>query len=198
MNSNKIPIAIMAGGKSSRMGRDKAFVELAGAPMIQWVIATVTQCSGTALIISNEPEKCAGFGLPVYPDLIPGMGPLSGLYTAFAVTGSERVMIAPCDSPLISPDAVNLILAYPDGGAEAVIPFVGGREQGMLAVYAKSGVERCAEGISSASIMFNEFRLGLDRALIGEGELRKADPDLRSFLNVNRPEDLIKAACLLP
>jgi molybdopterin-guanine dinucleotide biosynthesis protein A len=190
MNASEIPIAILAGGKSRRMGRDKAFVELAGEPMIQWVITAVAQCSGTAFIIANEPEKYAGFGLPVYPDVIPGMGPLSGLHAAFAVTGADRVMIAPCDSPLVSPDAIKLILDYPDGGAEAVIPFVDGREQGLLAVYAKSGIERNAGRIASASMMFDEFRLGLNRVFIGEEELRKVDPGLRTFLNVNTPVDI--------
>lgn len=190
MNASKIPIAILAGGKSRRMGSDKAFVELAGAPMIQWVITAVAQCSGVAFIISNEPEKFTSFGLPVYPDIIPGMGPLSGLHTAFAVTGADRVMIAPCDSPLVSPGAIKLILDYPDRDAEAVIPFVDGREQGMLAVYARSGIERYADRIATASIMFDEFRLGLNRVFIGEEELRKVDPGLRTFLNVNTPVDI--------
>jgi molybdopterin-guanine dinucleotide biosynthesis protein A len=190
MNASAIPIAILAGGKSRRMGRDKAFVELAGSPMIQWAITAVTQCSSAAFIIANEPEKYAGFGLPVYPDIIPGMGPLSGLHTAFTVTGADRVMITPCDLPLVSTVAINLILNYPDGGAEAVIPFVDGREQGMLAVYARRGIERYAERISSASIMFDEFRLGLNRVFIGEDEFRKVDPGLQTFLNVNRPTDV--------
>lgn len=197
MNANTIPIAILAGGKSRRMGRDKAFVELAGTPMIRWIITAVAQCANMALIISNETEKYSHLGLPVYPDVIPGMGPLSGLHTAFAVTGADRVMIAPCDSPLVSPDAIKLILNYPDDGAEAVIPFIDGREQGMLAVYAKSGIERFGERIASASIMFDEFRVGLNRIFIGEDELRKVDPGLLTFLNVNRPEDLQATASFL-
>ena len=198
MNANTIPIAILAGGKSRRMGRDKAFVELAGAPMIQWVITAVAQCSGKTLIIANEPEKYAGFGLPVYPDIISGMGPLSGLYTTFAITGADRVMIAPCDSPLVSHDVINLRLNYPSGGAEAVIPFVDGREQGMLAVYSRRAVDRFAGRISSASIMFDEFRLSLNRIFIREDELRALEPDLRSFLNVNTPADIKMAARNLP
>ena len=199
MNANTIPIAILAGGKSRRMGRDKAFVELAGIPMIQWVISSlVAQCSAKAIIISNEPEKYSQFGLPVYPDVIPGMGPLSGLFTAFTVTGADRVMIAPCDSPFISPDVIKFILNYPDGGADAVIPFVDGREQGMLAVYSRGAVDRFAERIASASMMFDEFRLGLDRIFITEDELRVVEPDLRTFLNVNAPGDLQSATTLLP
>jgi molybdopterin-guanine dinucleotide biosynthesis protein A len=199
MNANTIPIAILAGGKSRRMGRDKAFVELAGIPMIQWVISSlVAQCSAKAIIISNEPEKYSQFGLPVYPDVIPGMGPLSGLFTAFTVTGADRVMIAPCDSPFISPDVIKFILNYPDGGADAVIPFVDGREQGMIAVYSRGAVDRFEERIASASMMFDEFRLGLDRIFITEDELRVVEPDLRTFLNVNAPGDLQSATTLLP
>jgi len=198
MNTNPVPIAILAGGKSRRMGRDKAFVELAGAPMIQWVISAVAQCSARALIISNEPGKYSQFGLPVYPDVIPGMGPLSGLHTAFTVTGADRVMIAPCDSPFMSPDVIKFILNYPDGGADAVIPFVDGREQGMLAVYSRGAVDRFEERIASASMMFDEFRLSLNRIFISENELRAVEPDLRTFLNVNTPSDFQSTATLLP
>ena len=198
MNTNPVPIAILAGGKSRRMGRDKAFVELAGAPMIQWVISAVAQCSARALIISNEPGKYSQFGLPVYPDVIPGMGPLSGLFTAFTVTGADRVMIAPCDSPFMSPDVIKFILNYPDGGADAVIPFVDGREQGMLAVYSRGAVDRFEERIASASMMFDEFRLSLNRIFISENELRAVEPDLRTFLNVNTPSDFQSTATLLP
>ena len=198
MNASDTPIAILAGGKSRRMGRDKAFVELDGTPMIQWVITAVKKCSANPLIIANEPDGYGGFGLPVYPDIIPGMGPLSGLHTAFSVTGADRVMIVSCDSPLASPDVIKLILDYPGVGAEAVIPFVDGREQGLLAVYARSGIERFAGPIASASIMFNEFRLGLDRIFIEEEELRKADPSLRTFLNVNTPQDIDTAVRNLP
>lgn len=197
MSKSPVPIAILAGGKSRRMGRDKAFVEFAGAPMIQRVVFAVSQCSARALIISNEPGKHSRFGLPVYPDIIPGMGPLSGLHAAFTVTGAARVMIAPCDSPFLSPAIIKFILNYPCGAAEAVIPFVEGREQGMLAVYARGAVDRFGERIASASIMFDEFRLGLNRIFIAEDELRAVEPDLRTFLNVNTPGDLQSATAFL-
>lgn len=190
MNARDIPIAILAGGKSRRMGRDKAFVELEGMPMIQWVITAVKECSINPLIIANEPDRYGGFGLPVYSDIIPGMGPLSGLHTAFSVTGADRLMIVSCDLPLVSPEVIKYILNRINDRAEAVIPFVEGREQGLLAVYARSGLERFGGRISSASIMFDEFRMGLERIFIGEDELRKVDPDLRSFLNVNTPLDI--------
>ncbi|MBF0292707.1 MAG: molybdenum cofactor guanylyltransferase [Nitrospinae bacterium] len=198
MNASNTPIAILAGGKSRRMGRDKAFVELDGTPMIQWVITAVKECSVNPLIIANEPDRYGGFGLPVYPDIVPGMGPLSGLHTAFSVTGADRVMIVSCDSPLVTPDVINLILNYQFNGAEAVIPFVDGREQGLMAVYARSGIERFADRIASASIMFDEFRLGLNRIFITEDELRKVDPFLLAFLNVNTPEDIDAAVRSLP
>ncbi len=197
MNASVIPIAILAGGKSRRMGRDKSFVEFAGAPMIQWVVSAVAQCSGRGIIIANEPGKYSRFGLPVYPDIIPGMGPLSGLHTAFTVTGADRVMIAPCDSPLVSPEVIKYILNYPDGGADAVIPFVEGREQGMLGVYSRGAVDGFEERIASASMMFDEFRLSLNRIFIREDELRTVEPDLRTFLNMNTPGDLQSAAAFL-
>ena len=141
-------------------------------------------------LIANKTGSFGHLGLPVYPDVIPGMGPLSGLYTAFEATGAGELLMIACDMPLVSREMVKFVLSCSDRPGSAVIPVVGGREQGLFAIYRRSSIEKFMERIKSASIQFDEFRRGLDKSHIEEDELRRVEADLRSFVNVNRPEDI--------
>jgi len=182
--------AILAGGKSRRMGRDKAFVEYGGARMIDRALGAVRPCVDQVIIIANDPGAYRELGVPVYPDTIRGMGPLSGLYTAFEVTGADELLLVACDMPLLRPEVVRHIVSRALAPGEAVIPLAGGREQGLLAIYRRGAIDRWRERIEAASIQFDEFREGLERSFISEEELRAVDPALESFINVNAPGDL--------
>lgn len=186
----KMPIVILAGGASRRMGRDKAFVEYDGVPMIERTLAVASRLSERIVIISNKPDSFKKFGEPVYPDTIPGMGPLSGLYTGFKVTDAKELLLVACDMPLVSEEVMAFILLCADRPGDAVIPFVEGREQGLFGIYRRSAVEKFRARIEKAEIQFNEFRMGLDKSYITEKELKNVEPELGSFMNVNRPEDL--------
>lgn len=184
--------ALLAGGQSRRMGADKAFLDAGGAPMIERVITAIKPEVRDLVIVANDLERFEKYGLSVYQDVIKGMGPLSGLYTAFEKTGADEVFLIACDLPLLSGKIVRLILsgAGARAGGEAVIPVVGGVEQGLLAIYRRPAIEKFRSRIEAASIQFDEFRNGLEREYIGESQLREVEPDLRSFTNVNTPEDL--------
>lgn len=190
--------ALLAGGQSRRMGADKAFLDAGGAPMIERVITAIKPEVRDLVIVANDLERFEKYGLSVYQDVIKGMGPLSGLYTAFEKTGADEVFLIACDLPLLSGKIVRLILSRAAGtAADAVIPVVGGVEQGLLAIYRRPAIEKFRSRIEAASIQFDEFRNGLEREYIGEGELREVEPDLRSFTNVNTPEDLAEVSRLL-
>ncbi|VAX22367.1 Molybdenum cofactor guanylyltransferase [hydrothermal vent metagenome] len=186
----KIPFAILAGGKSRRMGRDKAFVEVDGTPMIERVIAAVRPGASTITLIANEPEKFKKFGYPVFADTIAGMGPLSGLVTAFEVIDGNRIFMVACDMPYVSPEIVEFIIKCGDRPGEALMPIIGGREQGLMAIYRRGTLERFMERIEKKDIQFDEFRRSITKSHVEEEELKLIDPALRSFINVNCPDDL--------
>ncbi|MBI4665544.1 MAG: molybdenum cofactor guanylyltransferase [Nitrospinae bacterium] len=182
--------AILAGGASRRMGRDKSFIEVDGVMMIERVIGAVKPVCSDIVIIANQPEGFHHLNLPIYPDIITGMGPLSGLHSAFANTGADEIFLAACDMPYISPAVAEKILAYPMNGFDAAIPFVNGLEQGLLARYSTKAMERFNDRIAEGSIKFDEFRKGLHKTLIGEEVFKTVDSELRSFINLNSPEDM--------
>ena len=94
MKNQKRPISIfiLAGGKSSRMGRDKGLVPLKGRPMISYLIDTIVGLDLPVSIISNE-SGYESFGYPVFPDLVKDKGPLGGILSAFSNTETDHCLI---------------------------------------------------------------------------------------------------------
>jgi len=185
--------AVLAGGEGKRFGSEKGLALFRGEPMVAWAIKAARGAADRVVIIANKPDLYSGFGCPVYRDLIPGMGPLSGLHAAFESTGAERMLALACDMPLASPGMAAYIASRLDGFAgEAAIPVVEGKEQGLFAAYNVKAIARQMDRIRAGSIQFNEFRAGLDKLLIGEDELRRVEPYLESFTNFNWREDMAR------
>ncbi len=106
----KISAVIIAGGRSTRMGREKALIELAGNPIIQWIIDRVAPQVRTLAINANgNSQRYKAFGLPVVPDVIGAGSPLAGLHAALswgAAHGCDAVVTVPSDSPFLPRDLV--------------------------------------------------------------------------------------------
>lgn len=183
--------AILAGGKSRRMGgADKALIKVDGVPMIERVVKAVTPWVEETVIIANTPEAYEHIGLPVYRDIVTGMGPLSGLVTAFDILDTNELLLVACDMPFVTTEMIRFIISCANRGGDGVIPFADGREQGLLAVYRKPAIEKIRTRIEEGTIQFNEFRSGLEKSTIGEEELRIVDPELKSFININSPDEI--------
>ena len=95
-----IHVAVLAGGQSRRMGRDKALLQLGDQTLIERVLAAAHPLGYPRLII-GDPAAYAHLGLPVHPDRHPGLGPLGGLYTALSTTDAPVLLLA-CDLPFLT------------------------------------------------------------------------------------------------
>jgi molybdenum cofactor guanylyltransferase len=111
---------IVAGGKSSRMGRDKAWLEIGGEPMIRRIIRAFSPVTNSIGIIANSPEY-ARLGLPVYADTHIGMGPIEAIRTALSNCPTDYSILAACDMPFISSDLLSFLIAR-QSGYDAVVP----------------------------------------------------------------------------
>ena len=105
----QLSAAIMAGGKSSRLGRNKALLPLGGSTVIEQVIATVAAFAAPVTIITNSPEQFGHLGCAIAPDLRPGCGPLSGIHAALSMSSTDYVLVKSCDIPLIGPAHLDLL-----------------------------------------------------------------------------------------
>ncbi|MBU1487388.1 molybdenum cofactor guanylyltransferase, partial [bacterium] len=94
---------ILAGGKSSRMGEDKALLRFEGRSLIEWVIAGLKEVGGEIIIVANEPERFKSLGLRAVKDILPDKGPLVGLYSGLLSSFSEYSFVCGTDMPFLSP-----------------------------------------------------------------------------------------------
>lgn len=193
-----ITIVVQAGGESRRMGQNKALLSFLGQPLIARVIERVRGLADEALITSNTPEEMRFLNLPVFEDVLPGSGALGGLYTALLAARHPLVMVVACDMPLIRAEllAEQARLLQVEG-ADVVIPVSAEGWEPLHAVYRR---ETCLPAVKAAldagqRRMISWFDAVKVRRMEPE-ETRRLDPQGRSFLNVNTPEEFTAVEAL--
>ena len=192
-----ITIIIQAGGRSSRMGRDKGLVPLAGKPMIEHIIERVAGLGHTLHLITNHPDNYAYLGIPMSSDAEPGAGALPGLQTALSAVESDLVLLVACDMPFVNRDLLQFQLAQA-AGADVVVPVWEGFHQTMHAVYRRepvlAAVEKAlARGRRRMISFYGDVRV---REISAE-TITQFDPLGQTFYNVNTPADLAQAHRLI-
>jgi molybdopterin-guanine dinucleotide biosynthesis protein A len=192
-----LTIAIQAGGKSRRMGQDKALVPLAGKTLIEHVIDRVNGLGDEILITANRPQDYAYLGHRIVSDPIPGLGALVGLQTALNEAEGDLVMVFACDMPFVNPELLKYMINY-GPRADAVVPKVDGHYEPLHAIYKRS---RCLPKINMIVSQGKRSILDLFPLLnvfeVGTPEIEQIDPDGLSFFNINTPTDLARAESLL-
>jgi molybdopterin-guanine dinucleotide biosynthesis protein A len=174
---------VLAGGRSSRMGRDKALLPFRGGLLGEMVARAVAEAAGSAVLVGNTAlgEK---LGFPAIPDLYPGEGPLAGILAALAHTTADWNLIVACDMPGLTAGFLGGLLDGAERAGAAVLLPAGpaGRPEPLCAVYRR----RSRAPIEAA------FQRGVRKvaaALEEAGALTLPVPDIAPFQNVNTPED---------
>jgi molybdopterin-guanine dinucleotide biosynthesis protein A len=202
---------VLAGGRSRRMGRDKAWVTLGGRPMIAWVLDALREVTETQMIVSRHTGRLESFGVPVVEDRWPASGPLTGLHAGLKAAPTDLCLVVACDLPLVRPALLGF-LAQAIGPAHAAFAyvaerpppppghFVTAREAGLqplCAAYRRACIGPLEKLLQMGSMPTMALVSVVKARIIGPEEWHVVDPKGRSFLNVNRPEDVVLAARLL-
>lgn len=185
---------IIAGGKSRRLGIDKRFLDIGGRTCIQRVLDAYQGIFDEILIAADAVEPFQSLGVRVVVDLIPGRATLGGLYTGLHYAAGERVFAAAGDMPWINPAAIRLVLDQAHSG-DIAIPDVEGQLQPMHAVYSKACLPFLRTLVEAGTLKVQELcncpELRVQR--IPQSVFTAVDPELRSFFNINTPDDLAQA-----
>jgi molybdenum cofactor guanylyltransferase len=188
---------ILAGGRSRRMGTEKALLKLPGARTITFVeqlAATLSEQCGDVLLVARDQEQAASYGIlrgvMILTDKVPDRGPLMGLYSGLeAMSASEHALVVAVDMPLLQARLISFLLAQPRSDA-LLLPVVNGAPQVLCAIYPRTLMacigRRLREGRRDPRSLLQVAPV----RYIDEAQLRAVDPQLRSFINVNSPEDL--------
>ena len=189
--------AVLAGGRSLRMGIDKALLAVDGEPLVVRVVGVVRTVCAHTLVITNRPETLTEVGLPsdvvILADEVAYQGPLGGLATAMAAAEDEWVLAIAADMPHLEPAVIRALWDVREG-VDMVLPVGEKGPEPLLALYR---VAACLPA-ARAALATGRRRIVALSATLRVAELplealRAVDPDLRSLLNVNTPEDLAEA-----
>ena len=129
-----VSAAILAGGGSTRMGRDKALIPIDGIPMIQRILGTLQRVVPRSVVISDRMGAYGFLGVPVHPDVIKDRGPAAGIHSALLHASTDRVLIVPCDMPYLSEELLRHIMCFPDPGDACVLE-AGGIRNPLCGLY---------------------------------------------------------------
>lgn len=179
---------ILAGGKSSRYGSNKALVRIEGIPLIERVTAVMQSLFEHVFLITNTPEAYAYLGFPMYEDLIKGLGPLGGIYTALTVISNGGGFFVPCDMPFLNPYLIRHMVEI-RGNYDAVVPKISEKTEALHALYCKACLPAVKKLIDRREYQIFRFFPEISVRYVEEAEIREFDLQLRSFLNINRPEE---------
>jgi molybdenum cofactor guanylyltransferase len=185
--------AVLAGGRSRRMGRPKALVELAGRPLAARAVAAVEGASLEAIVVAKSDSALPALRCRVLRESAGPVHPLHGVIAALADSGGWPVIALACDMPLVPPALLELL-----AGVDAPVAVVeaAGRVQPLLARYEPAVAAALADAVA-AGVAAHQVVAGLEPRVIGDDELaRFGDPEL-ICLNVNTPADLERAEAVL-
>jgi molybdenum cofactor guanylyltransferase len=201
-----LSLLILAGGKSTRMGQDKAWLMLDGRPLVMRVIDRVLPLVDEVIISTNQPDAfdawLPSLTVPAHTaaDRYRGAGPLAGLHAGLLAARCDLVVALATDMPFVNPALISYLAQLATGAdIDAVVPQIPSPETGQVgleplhAIYRKSclpAIEGCLAADQRRVVSFLEqVRL----RVVSADEIRPLDPFFRSFANLNTPQDWLSA-----
>jgi molybdenum cofactor guanylyltransferase len=179
---------VLAGGASRRMGRDKAFLELAGRPLIAHVLDRIAEVCQEVLIVARNVSLYAGLGVRVVPDVFPGVGVLGGLHAGLQAAGYDLILAVGCDMPFLNPALLRAFATWAEGYDVAALR-QGEQVETLHAAYRRTCLPAMEAAIRAGQRRIISFFPHVRVRYIAPEEAEALDPGLSSFLNVNTPEE---------
>ncbi len=185
--------AVLAGGASSRMGRNKSLLELNGERMIERVVARLEQSSDDVMVVTND--------FATYPFLAErvrfvadvggaGQGPLAGIAAAVNAARHDRVLVVATDMPFLNVALIRY-LAMLDPLADVVVPVISedGFPETLHAIYHKRALPAITAQLAAGRRKITHFFREVRVVTVPRPDVQRYDPDLRSFFNANTPDE---------
>ncbi|MBT9283034.1 MAG: molybdenum cofactor guanylyltransferase [Hydrogenibacillus schlegelii] len=182
---------ILAGGRSTRMGRDKAFLPIGGRPAIERLIERFGAAFPELFLSIRDPKPFRHLGVPLVVDPLPDGGPLAGLVACLEAARAPVVLAVAVDLPLAPPAfGVKLAAEVIRRDVEALLPRAGGRLHPLFAAYARAAGPKLSARLAAGERSVVRAAATLRHAVVGADFFAVDEPTLlRAFTNVNTPED---------
>jgi molybdopterin-guanine dinucleotide biosynthesis protein A len=191
-NQNTITGIILSGGKSIRMGENKAFIEIEGIPIIKRIHLLFKKLFQEVIIVKNQKEFFINLNAEIYSDLFPNRGVLGGLYTGIYFSSFPYSFCVACDMPFLKKPVIEYLIKNIQGD-DIVVPRTKDGLQPLHAIYSKNCLEPINKIMKQGKYKIIDFYPMVKVKIIEEDEFHALDPMRESFMNVNTPEELLLA-----
>jgi molybdopterin-guanine dinucleotide biosynthesis protein A len=196
-HNSQIAAFVLAGGESSRMGREKSLMSLNGEPFVVGAVRLAGSIAPSAAVI-GAPGRFAGLGLTVIPDDYPGAGPLGGIATALRSTAVPWNLILACDLPYLTKQWLEFLVQRAlASDVDVVLPLNGCGAEPLCAMYHKRCEPHIRAAIELGTRKVTEGISGLRIETIEPAEWKAFDSDGLLFKNMNSPADYEEARARL-
>jgi molybdopterin-guanine dinucleotide biosynthesis protein A len=187
---------ILAGGSSRRMGQDKAFIQVGGVRLLDYVYDTCQELFKEIIIVTNQPKQFVEYQTTVVADEIPGIGSIGGLYTGLKRASNDYSFCVACDMPFLNPALIALLIEQRHM-YDVVIPKTKAGLEPLHAVYSKRCIEPLKKYIEKGELKISSLLAEIKVRYCSEEEIKKVDPALMSFINVNTKKELLEIQKML-
>jgi molybdopterin-guanine dinucleotide biosynthesis protein A len=177
---------VLCGGRSSRMGRDKATLPFGSETLLTRVVRVVAAVVDDVVVVGNVTQAMDRH-VRVVADSIEGLGPLAGLTTGLAEVRHSRALVVGCDMPLLSPLLLRRLLTLA-GDADACVPRVDGTPMTTCAVYSTRVLAQGQSQLATGTRSLRALLDGLSVVWVDGDDLRDVDPELLSFWDCDTPD----------
>jgi molybdopterin-guanine dinucleotide biosynthesis protein A len=180
---------ILSGGKSIRMGENKAFIEIEGIPIIQRIYNVFKNMFSEIIIVTDRKDLFLDFDATIYSDLIPNSGVLGGLYTGLFFSSFLHSFCVACDMPFLQKPVITY-LTQQINDYDVIVPRTHDGLQPLHAIYSKNCITPIKNTIDRNHYKLVDIYPLIKMKIIEEQEFIALDPNRRSFININTPEEL--------
>ena len=188
---------VLAGGRSTRMGTDKASLAVGGETLLVRALKTLGAVASDVRIVGSA-RKLSG-RRPVVEDIFPGCGPLGGIHAALSASASELNLMLAVDLPFVHAEFLNFLIGRANAsGATVTVPRSGGRFQPLCAVYGKSFAEVAGQALRAGQNKIDPLFSSVSTAVVEQAELEAQGFSAEIFRNLNTPSDWEQARTLFP
>ena len=178
-------------------GRNKSFLLLGGRYFLNWIIDSLSNVCAALLLATREPSLYSGIGLKVVEDILQERSPLAGLHAGLVNMQADYAFCTSCDTPLLKSEIVRLLVDEVEPGYDVIVPASGSFFQPMCAVYSRRCIPFIEKQINIGDLKVDHLYEKIRLKKIPYERFKAIDHDLRSFFNVNTPEDMHLAFRLL-
>lgn len=185
---------ILAGGNNSRFfGTNKALIYVGGKRIFDHIYSIFTELFDRIILVTNNPLQYFHWNLDIVTDIFPIRSSLTGIHTGLFYTTTPHAFFVACDTPFLKKELVGIILNHIEPNIDIVIPETSEGFEPLCSVYSKRCLQHIEQQLNEKKLKIQNFFQKVRVKKLPENILRKVDPDLLSFSNINTPDDLARA-----